>query len=297
MSDWLSRSDKIALFALGASIANAVASWSTWSATGERMDIEVRRDLKAPIERIRFMGGAADGIRSDGSLMTTWNVYIINTSRTTTIPLTDFAISDWQFNGDAAILVNDNIPPQPALTIVDAKDGTPLSLPVSVSPGSVRRLQVHAGFNISIKAFPTAFPKGVPEIREGTFYPLGGDNGLDPFGNAGSAEYPGILETTDRKPRAPCLAIAFRTGSGAVFHGQGHYYPEEIVRNHIYPQRACHDAQIGRPWESVAPVITRLLMRPALFLWMSIMLLTLSGVLLLVPAILAIRRRRTTRPR
>ena len=296
MSDWFSRSDKIALFALAASIANTAASWSTWSAAGEQMDIEVRRDLKAPIERIRFMGGTAGEIRSDGSLMTTWDVYVINTSRTTTIPLTDFAIADWQFNGGAAILVNDNIPPQPALSIVDAKDGTSLSLPVSVSPGSVRHLRVHAGFNVSIKAFPTNFPDGAPGVKEGAFYPFGGDNGLDPFGNAGSAEYPGVLDTTNRKPRSPCLAIAFRTGSGAIFHGQGHYYPEEIIKNHIYPQRDCNDAQISRPWESVAPVITRLLMRPALLMWTSVMLFALSGVLLLVLATLAIRRRRTTRP-
>ena len=277
--------------ALLGTVANAAASWSTWISSGEQMVIEVHRTLKAPINRVPFIGGVAGGIRTDGSLAALWDIYVINTSRTTILPLTDFSLYDWQYNGGALTAVSDDLAPHPGLSVLDLQTGKPLLLPVAIAPGSIRHLQVRAGFNVSLRAFPTSLPDGIPGTSDGgIYYSVRGVNGLDLFGNTDGDDDPGVLDTTDRKPRSPCLAIAFRSALGTIFHGQGHFYPEEVIGNSIYPQRACGDAQIQRPWQSRAPALTRLLMHPVLVSWIERTACGLCAVLLLFRSLLRLSR-------
>jgi hypothetical protein len=92
------------------SLSGAAVSYWAYSSNQEAMSVRIQRDETSAIE-IGYVEGAVypDIERTPEALLAKWNVSIINTSLTATIPITTIRIANTSFVGNAITINPDEI--------------------------------------------------------------------------------------------------------------------------------------------------------------------------------------------
>jgi hypothetical protein len=214
--------------ALLVSLSSLAISYLAYAASQEGMNIFVRRNIANRIDVAQPDSVIVPNVeRADFVYVSTWDVSIINTSITSTIPVTGYEIGSQSFSGYQSIQVAGEIGPRTRTHLTD-EAGRDVQLPFVLKPGEISRFVLTTNTPVSAKAFKNA-PSAIPPPENGHIEIPMGDDGLDPFGNTGEFMPDGWTSPKNAEAKEPCVRVSFDTGRGHSFTGVGYWY-EKVFR-------------------------------------------------------------------